>query len=81
MPCASLAAGTADKRYRPALTGVYRSNILGELRMDFPSQPISSYLVASSFLVSFACPFARPSIYPLLFAARIPRRLGTKSSR
>lgn len=43
MPYASPpAAGTAGERYRRAPTGVYRSNILGKPRMDFPSQPISS---------------------------------------
>ncbi|KAI4498416.1 hypothetical protein M0802_006595 [Mischocyttarus mexicanus] len=39
MPWASpLGAVTAGKRYRLAPTGVYRSNILGKLWMDFPPQ-------------------------------------------
>lgn len=43
------AAGTAGKRYRRAPTGVYRSNILGKLRMDFPPQPISSSVSTRRF--------------------------------
>lgn len=52
------AAGTAGERYRRAPTGVYRSNILGKLRMDFPPQPISSSASTRRF-------FFQPSL-PLL---------------
>lgn len=48
MPCASwTSSATAGKRYRGAPTGVYRSDILGKLWMDFPPQitaPLASCL-------------------------------------
>lgn len=72
------AAGTAGKRYRRAPTGVYRSNILGKLRMDFPPQPISSSASTRRF-------FQPPRVSPrALFAHRhedSANKLGTKSSR
>lgn len=42
-------AATAGKRYRRAPTGVYRSNILGKLWMDFPPQATATVL---AFLAS-----------------------------
>ncbi|TGZ50180.1 hypothetical protein DBV15_03624 [Temnothorax longispinosus] len=42
MPCASLQQVLPARDTAGAPTGVYRSNILGKLRMDFPPQPISS---------------------------------------
>lgn len=59
------AAGTAGERYRRAPTGVYRSNILGKLRMDFPPQPISSGSASNRrFFRASQRVVVRPSVRP-----------------
>lgn len=53
-------AATAGKRYRGAPTGVYRSDILGKLWMDFPPQitaPLAS--CPSSLVLASPCSFPR----------------------
>lgn len=79
------AAGTAGERYRRAPTGVYRSNILGKLRMDFPPQPISSSASTRRFFFQPSLPLLRQpfvsSVRTLPSPTKIPRTsLGTKSS-
>ncbi|KAI4484326.1 hypothetical protein M0804_007782 [Polistes exclamans] len=49
---APLGAATAGKRYRRAPTGVYRSNILGKLWMDFPPQACPGFLQESKMFSS-----------------------------
>ena len=52
-------AATAGKRYRGAPTGVYRSDILGKLWMDFPPQitaPLAS--CSSSLALGSPCSFS-----------------------
>lgn len=47
-------AATAGKRYRRAPTGVYRSNILGKLWMDFPPQATACVLSSLARATSLA---------------------------
>lgn len=83
------AAGTAGERYRRAPTGVYRSNILGKLRMDFPPQPISSGSASNRrFFRASRRVVVRPSVRfaPSVLSPRHENSsnrpyLGTKSSR
>lgn len=59
-PAPSLEAATAEKRYHQAPTGVYRSNILGKLWMDFPLQPLLlafDGFLSSDLTASFANSF------------------------
>lgn len=70
------AAGTAGKRYRRAPTGVYRSNILGKLRMDFPPQPISSSASTRRFFRPAPASPLPPRVSPRTFhptATKVPR--------
>ncbi|KAG7191003.1 hypothetical protein KM043_007050 [Ampulex compressa] len=50
-------AATAGKRYRQAPTGVYRSNILGKLWMDFPPRATAS---SFQFPLFFRDTYIRP---------------------
>lgn len=58
-------AATAGKRYRRAPTGVYRSNILGKLWMDFPPRITASSESSLLFLsLSPSQPSAKPCSLP-----------------
>lgn len=56
-------AATAGKRYRRAPTGVYRSNILGKLWMDFPPR-ITASSESSPLPLSLSQPSAKPCSLP-----------------
>lgn len=54
-------AATAGKRYRRAPTGVYRSNILGKLWMDFPPQITAPLASCAAFPLTLGYPCSFPN--------------------